>query len=49
MLEAMLTIAYSMLRDVDHMIHKLGHIEGFQDLGTDLIKTIQSKIIQAQA
>lgn len=40
---AVLMKVCSMLRDVDHLIHKLGNVEGFHDLGTDLIRTIKSK------
>jgi hypothetical protein len=45
--DAMLISTCSMLRDVDYFIGKLGKIEGFGDLGTYLIKIIESKEIKS--
>lgn len=32
-----------MLRDVEHLVQELGNIEGFGDLGTNLIAIIKNK------
>jgi vacuolar protein sorting-associated protein 54 len=36
-----------MLRDVDYFVGRLGKVEGFGDLGTYLIKIIESKEIKS--
>lgn len=36
-----------MLRDVEHLVSKLGKVEGFGDLGTYLMKIIEDKEIKA--
>jgi vacuolar protein sorting-associated protein 54 len=38
-----------MLRDVEHLIGKLGKVEGFGDLGTYLMKIIEGKEIKKVA
>jgi hypothetical protein len=45
--DAMLISTCSMLRDVDYFVGKLGKVEGFGDLGTYLIKIIESKDIKS--
>lgn len=34
-----------MLRDFEHLLYKLGEIEGFDDLGSGLVKIIESRKI----
>lgn len=42
---AILINVCSMLRDVGHLVNKLGEVEGFGDLGTYLTKIIKDKEI----
>jgi hypothetical protein len=44
----MLTSACSMLRDIEHLVGRVGKIEGFDDLGTYLVKIIEGKKIKAE-